>query len=244
MISHEAKLGETIKLGEYVVIEDGVIIGNGCEIGHHVIIRQGTVIGDAVRIDDFASIGKLPMKAANSAVTIETELPPAKIGSGSIIGTGAVLYRGCQVGEKVLIADLATVRENVTIGEKTIIGRGVTVECFCSIGSYCKLETNAYITAYSEIGNRCFIAPCTVTSNDNFAGRSPERFGNFKGITVKDGGRIGAGAVILPGKTIKEDGFVAAGSVVTKDVEPETLVVGNPAKPVRKVPEAQLLKNQ
>jgi acetyltransferase-like isoleucine patch superfamily enzyme len=75
-------------------------------------------------------------------------------------------------------------------------------------------------------------------------GRSKESFGKFKGMTVKDGGRIGARATILPGKVIKEDGAVAAGSVVTKDVEKEELVAGVPAKKLRNVPEDQLLRNQ
>ncbi|MFL0246913.1 N-acetyltransferase, partial [Clostridium sp. WILCCON 0185] len=56
--------------------------------------------------------------------------------------------------------------------------------------------------------------------------------------------RIGAGAIILPGKTIYEDGFAAAGSVITKDIEKEKIVVGNPAKNFRRVPEDQLLRNQ
>jgi acetyltransferase-like isoleucine patch superfamily enzyme len=74
--------------------------------------------------------------------------------------------------------------------------------------------------------------------------RSKGRFGKFKGVTVKTGGRIGASATILPGKVTKADGTVAAGSVVTKDVEKEELVAGVPAKKLRDVPENQLLRNQ
>jgi UDP-2-acetamido-3-amino-2,3-dideoxy-glucuronate N-acetyltransferase len=108
----------------------------------------------------------------------------------------------------------------------------------------CKLETNCYITAYSELGDYVFVAPCVVTTNDNYMARSKERFDKFKGVTVKTGGRIGANATILPGKVIEEDGAVAAGSVVTKDVGKEELVLGVPAKKIRNVPENQLLRNQ
>jgi acetyltransferase-like isoleucine patch superfamily enzyme len=231
--------------GLYCVIEDGAVVGSHCVIGHHVVIRADAVIGDNVRIDDFADIGKLPMKAANSAVTDEShKLPPAVIGNGSIIGTGAIVYAGCSIERDVLIADLATVRENTVIGEKTIIGRGVAIENHCFVGAFCKIETNAYITAYSVIEDRCFIAPGVVTSNDNFAGRTKARFEAFRGVTVKRGGRIGVGAVILPAKTIESDGFVAAGSVVTEDVPEGVIVAGIPAKKIRDVPEEQLLKNQ
>lgn len=239
-----AKIGEGTTLGEFCVIEANVTIGKGCRLGHHVVVREGTVVGDTVRIDDHASLGKHPMKAANSATTKEQELPPLTVGDLCIVGTGVVLYRGAAIDAKVLMADLATIRENVTIGRGTIVGRGVTVENFCSVGRYCKLESECYVTAYSTLEDRVFIAPGVVTSNDNFVGRTQERFKHFKGVTVKKGGRVGAGTVTLPGVTIGEDALVAAGSTVTRDVEPRTIVMGKPARPLRPVPVEQLLENQ
>ena len=244
VIHPSAKIGEGTTLGEFCVIEANVTIGKGCKLGHHVVIREGTVVGDTVRIDDHASLGKHPMKAANSATTKEQELPPLTVGELCIVGTGVVLYRGAAIDAKVLMADLATIRENVTIGRGTIVGRGVTVENFCSVGRYCKLESECYITAYSTLEDRVFIAPGVVMSNDNFVGRTQERFKHFKGLTVKKGGRVGAGTVTLPGVTIGEDALVAAGSTVTKDVEPRTIVMGKPARPLRPVPVEQLLENQ
>jgi len=237
-------VGNNTSLGFNVVIMDDVIIGENSVIGNNVVIHDGSKIGNSVRIDDNAVIGKKPMKAANSAVTKEQELPSAIIGNNCIIGTSCVIYRGCNIADKVLVADLATIRENVTVGKGTIIGRGVAIENFCEIGSYCKIETNAYITAYSTIEDRCFIAPCVATSNDNYVGRSEERFKHFKGVTVKKGGRVSVNSTILPGKTISEDALVAAGSVVTKDVPSKKIVCGTPAKIMRDVPPEQLLENQ
>ena len=244
MISETAFIGEGTEIGSGVIIEDGAKVGEHCQIGHYVIIRSGAVVGGHVRIDDHAVIGKQPMKALTSATSSGEIQPPCRIGSGTIIGTGAVIYANAIIGENCLIADLATVRENVTIGDRTIVGRGVAIENFCSIGSRCKLETNAYITAYSTIGNDCFIAPGVVTSNDNFAGRDPERFNHFKGITVEDGGRLGAQATVLPGVVIASECLVAACAVVTRSTGSQEIVAGNPAKKLRNVPEAQLLKNQ
>jgi acetyltransferase-like isoleucine patch superfamily enzyme len=244
VIHPTARIGEGTTLGEFCVIGANVSIGADCRLGHHVVIRDDTVVGHTVRIDDHASLGKQPMKAANSATTRDQELPPLTIGELSIVGTGAVLYRGAAIDAKVLMADLATIRENVSIGRGTIVGRGVTVENFCTVGRYCKLESECYITAYSTLEDRVFIAPGVVTSNDNFVGRTQERFKHFKGITVKKGGRVGAGAVTLPGVTIGEDALVAAGSTVTKDVEPRMIVMGKPARALRPVPVEQLLENQ
>lgn len=235
---------DNIEMGIGCIVEKDVEIGEGSVLGHYVVIHEGAKIGARVRIDDHAVIGKNPMHSVHSALKASDELSPIQIGDDCIIGTSAVLYTGCRLGNRVLVADLATIRENVTIGDATIIGRGVAIENGCNIGCRCKLETNAYITAYSTLEDFVFVAPGVVTTNDNYAGRTQERFKHFKGIIIKRGGRLGAQVTVLPGKVIGEDSFVAAGSVVTHDIEAETIVVGNPARAVRKVPEEQLLRNQ
>ncbi|HOX87242.1 MAG TPA: acyltransferase [bacterium] len=237
------KIEPDTEIGEFCVIEEGVQIGRNCRISHHVVIHAGTVIGDEVRIDAFSVIGKRPMRAKRS-IFKDQELEPARIGSHVMIGAQAVIYRGCTLDEHVLIADGAAVREQVTIGAYTIVGRNATVENLTTIGRKCKLETNCYITAYSTIEDFCFIAPGVHTTNDNYMGRTQERFKHFKGVTVRRGGRIGGHSVILPGKEIGADAMVAAGSVVTRDVPPRTVVVGSPAHPLRAVPDEQLLENQ
>ena len=243
-IHEKAVIGPGTEIGYYSVILEGVRIGRNCRVGHHVTIHPGTVIGNNVRIDDNTVIGKLPMRSAVSVMTKEQELPPAQIGDECIIGTSVVVYRGCVIGGSVLVADFASVREDVQIGNFTVIGRGVAVENKVRIGKRCKIETEAYITALSEIGDHCFVAPEATFTNDNFMGRSEERFKYHKGITIKTGGRVGANATILPGLTVEEDGLVAAGAVVTRDVPSKKVVVGIPAKVWGDVPEMQLLARQ
>ena len=65
-----------------------------------------------------------------------------------------------------------------------------------------------------------FIAPCVVTTNDNFMGRTERRHELVKGPTIRRGARVGGGAILCPGVEIGEEAFVGAGAVVTKDVPP------------------------
>ncbi len=243
-INNKAKLGKNSTLSRNIVIEEDVTIGDNCQIGYNVIIRKGTIIGNNVRIDDNTVIGKCPMRASLSIFKEESNIAYANIGNNCLIGTNAVIYIGSSIFNNVLIADLASIRENTTIGEHSIIGRGVTVENYVQIGKRCKLESECYITAYSKLEDYVFIAPGVVTSNDNYLGRTEERLKYFKGITVKKGGRIGANAVILPGRIIGEDALIAAGSVVTKDVPSRKIVMGSPARIIRDVPNEQLIENQ
>jgi UDP-2-acetamido-3-amino-2,3-dideoxy-glucuronate N-acetyltransferase len=239
-----AQIGAGTQLGYNSVVHNDAVIGANCAIGSGVVIHPGSVIGNNVRIDDNTVIGKLPMKAALSAVTTDQALEPCVIADDCMIGAMVVIYRGCTLHTKVMVADLASLRENVVVGEYTIIGRGVTVENKVTIGSRCKLETEAYITALSEIGDGCFIAPEVTFTNDNFLGRTKDRFKHHKGVTMRRGARIGANVTVLPGLTLGEDALVAAGSIVTRDVPARMVVMGSPAKIWRDVPVEQLLENQ
>ena len=104
-----------------------------------------------------------------------------------------------------------------------------------------KIQAEAYITAYSTLEESVFIAPCVVTTNDNFMGRTERRHELIKGPTIRRGARIGGGAILCPGIEIGEEAFVGAGAVVTKDVPPRVVVVGNPARVLRDVPDDELL---
>lgn len=237
IIGENCSIHPSVTVGHFVVIGRNVTLCEGVTIGSHVVIHDDTVVEANVTIHDGAVLGKLPMRAARSATTTLQSLSPCSIGTGSIIGTYAIVYRGATIGERVLVADLATVRENVTVGDLTIVGRGVAIENKTTIGKRCKLETNAYITAMSTLGDDVFVAPAVVTTNDNFLGRTEERFKHFGGPIVEDNVRIGANAIILPGKRLGQDCLVAAGCIVTAHVGPHEVIRGVPGRVVGAVTE-------
>jgi UDP-2-acetamido-3-amino-2,3-dideoxy-glucuronate N-acetyltransferase len=210
------------------------------EAGHNVIVYPGTVIGEGCRIGDNVVLGKQPALSPRSTAPRE-ELPPLELGEGTIVSTGAVVFAGTKIGARVILGDQSCVRERCQLGDDVVVGRGSLVENDTAIGARTKIQAHAYVTAYSTLEEDVFIAPCVVTTNDNFMGRTERRHELRKGPTIRRGARIGGGAVLLPGIEIGEEAFVGAGAVVLHDVPPRALVVGNPARQLRDVPDEELL---
>ena len=210
------------------------------EIHPSAIVYPGTVLGAGVKVLENAVVGKQPTLSPRSTAGREP-LAPAVIGAGTIVSTGAIVFAGTTVGDRVILGDQSCVRERVQIGDDVVVGRGSLIENDTTIGAMTKIQADAYITAYSTLEEHVFIAPCVVTTNDNWMGRTEKRFGNIKGPTIRRGARIGGGAILCPGVEIGEEAFVGAGAVVTKDVPPRVVVVGSPARVLRDVHADELL---
>ena len=209
-------------------------------IAETAIVYPGTVVGEDVQIHDYAVVGKQPALSPRSTAARE-ELSPLELGPGTIVSTGAVVFAGTRIGARVIVGDQACVRERCDVGDDAVIGRGALVENDTTIGALTKIQAEAYITAYSTLEEEVFIAPCVITTNDNFMGRTEKRHALRKGPTIRRGARIGGGAVLLPGIEIGEEAFVGAGAVVLQDVPARAVVVGNPARQIREVPDDELL---
>ena len=205
------------------------------------IVYPGTVLGAGVQVLEHAVVGKQPSLSPRSTAKREP-LPPTEIGAGSIVSTGAVVFAGSRVGERVILGDQSCVRERVEIGDDVVIGRGSLVENDTSIGALTKIQAHAYITAYSVLEEEVFIAPCVTTTNDNFMGRTERRHELVRGPTIRRGARVGGAAVLCPGIEVGAEAFVGAGAVVIRDVPPRAVMVGNPARQIREVPEDELLE--
>jgi acetyltransferase-like isoleucine patch superfamily enzyme len=210
------------------------------EVHPTATVYPGTILGDGVKVLENAVVGKQPTLSPRSTAKRD-RLPPAEIGDGTIVSSGAIVFAGSQIGARVILGDQSCVRERVTMGDDVVLGRGSLVENDTSIGAMTRIQAEAYITAYSTLEEHVFIAPCVVTTNDNFMGRTERRHEQMKGPTIRRGARIGGGAVLCPGIEIGEEAFVGAGAVVTKSVPPRVIVVGNPARVLRDVPEDELL---
>ena len=210
------------------------------EVHPTATVYPGTVLGEGVKVLEHAVVGKQPSLSPRSTAKRDP-LPATEIGEGTIVSTGAIVFAGSQIGARVILGDQSCVRERVTIDDDVVLGRGSLIENDTTIGAMTRIQAEAYITAYSTLEEHVFIAPCVVTTNDNFMGRTEQRHELMKGPTIRRGARVGGGAILCPGIEIGEEAFVGAGAVVTKDVAPRTIVVGNPARVLREVPGDELL---
>jgi len=139
----------------------------------------------------------------------------AEIGENTVIRDYVNIF-GCKIGKNCKIAAFVEIQKGVTIGDR------------------CAIEAFVFITTGVTIEDGVFIGPHVCFTNDMYP-KAVNPGWKIVPTIVKKGASIGAGSVIRCGITIGEGALVGAGSVVTKDVPPNTLVVGNPAKPVRKV---------
>ena len=130
-----------------------------------------------------------------------------------------------KIGDNVKIWHFAYVGDNTEIGDDVKIGSLAHVDYDVKIGNNTMIEGLVYIPPLSRIGNNVFIGPSASLTNDPFP---PSE--KLIGVTIKDNVIIGSRAVIKAGVTIGENSVVAMGAVVTKDVSPNTVVIGVPAK--------------
>ncbi|MEM3403511.1 MAG: acyltransferase [Nitrososphaeria archaeon] len=130
------------------------------------------------------------------------------------------------IGKNVKIWHFTYVGDNAIIGDNVMIGSLCHIDYNVKIGNNVKIEGGTYIPPLTIIGNNVFIGPATTFTNDPYP---PSK--KMIGVVVEDDVIICARSVIKAGVRLGRGCVVAMGSVVTKDVQPNTVVIGTPAKP-------------
>lgn len=146
-----------------------------------------------------------------------------------------------RLGENVKLANFINLY-GCAIGDNTKIGTFVEIQKNANIGKNCKIQSHSFICEGVTIEDNVFIGHGVIFINDKYP-RSTTGDGNLQSeadwkvipTVVKKGASIGSGSTILCNITIGEKVIIGSGSVVTKDVPPNTIVAGNPAKIVRRI---------
>jgi len=202
-----------------------VLIEPGCKIYDNVIIGEGSVIeGPSI-------LGKPPRGKQPGEL-------PLVIGKKAIIRPFTTIYAGNRIGDNFQTGQCASIRENNVIGNNVSIGTHAVLEFENLIGNNVRIHSCCFLEMVI-IEDDVFIGPNVVFTDDPHPMNCPRYKECLRGATVKRLARIGANCTILPGIVINENTLIGAGSVVVKDVPPDSVVVGNPARVVKRIDELE-----
>ena len=173
-------------------------------------------LGDGCRVAETAEI--LPPENGQA---------PARIGSDSILQSGATIYPDVVAGDRLQTGHHSVVREATTVGHDCRVGSQVIIGGRTDVGHRVHIDDGVYLPAETTVGDGVFIGPRAVLTTNQYPAREG---GERGGPTLQDGVAVGANATIRSDVTVGEHSVIAAGAVVTEDVPPSTLAVGVPAK--------------
>lgn len=142
--------------------------------------------------------------------------PTANVSENAEIGDGTKIWINSQIREKAIL------------GQGCIVSKDTYIDTEVTIGNNCKIQNGVSVYHGVTIEDDVFVGPSAVFTNDKVP-RAVNQNWEITETFIKRGASIGANALIICGVTVGEYAMVAAGSVVTKDVEPYSLVMGNPA---------------
>jgi acetyltransferase-like isoleucine patch superfamily enzyme len=192
----------------------------------HSIIYPGVVWEGDFTLGPFAIIGQPPQGQSEEKQTL--------IGDGATIHSHTVIYAGNRIGRNFRSGHGVLLREDNEIGQDVSIGSGSNVEHHVRIGNGVRLHSNVFVPEMSVLEDFCWLGPNVVLTNAKYpTSRSAKQ--ELAGPYIEKGARIGANSTILPGIRIGAYALVGAGTVVTADVPPEAVVVGNPARIINRV---------
>ncbi len=144
----------------------------------------------------------------------------------------AVIDENCEIANGVKIWHFSHIMSGCKIGESCNIGQNVVVSPDVVLGKNVKIQNNVSIYTGVICEDDVFLGPSMVFTNVTNPRSAVNRRGEYARTLVKKGASIGANATIVCGHDIGEYAFIGAGAVVTKEVKPYALVVGNPARQI------------
>lgn len=190
-------------------------------------IYQNVKIGENSQIGDFVIIGLPPKGKADGEL-------PTIIGDNAVIRSHTIIYAGNTIGNNLQTGHHALIRENNKIGNNVSVGSYCHVAFDCLLEDDVRLHTAAHAFEKSILRKGCWLGPGVMLANAKYpaASRTKEF---ISGCEIEERGKIGMNATLLPGIKVGKNALVGAGAVVTKDVAPNEIVVGNPAKVIGNV---------
>jgi acetyltransferase-like isoleucine patch superfamily enzyme len=194
------------------------------------LILEGVELGAGSVVDPFCILGQPARDPLDD--------PALVIGEGAHIRSHSVIYLGSRIGRGLQTGHRVSMREANMLGANVSVGTNSVVEHHIRMGDGVRLHSNVFVPEYSVLEDEAWLGPNVVLTNARYprSARTKER---LEGAVIGARAKIGANATLLPGVRIGEGALVGAGSVVTRDVEPWTVVAGNPARVIGRVDEIE-----
>ncbi len=193
--------------------------------GDTAIIYPGVVWGGAYTLGPFVIVGQAPRGHQPGDLA-------TRIGAGAYINSHTVIYAGNSIGTNLRVGHGVLIREQNEIGDDVSIGSGSNVEHHVRIGNRVRLHSNVFVPELSVLEDDCWLGPNVVVTNARYPA-TPTTKEELVGVYIEKRAKIGANTTILPGVRIGTNALVGAGAVVTVDVPPGAVVVGNPARIIK-----------
>jgi acetyltransferase-like isoleucine patch superfamily enzyme len=211
-ISKTAIIGKNVTLNTGVIIYDNVEIEDSCYIGPYCVIGEPTL-----------KYYENPEKHCFKKTLIREK---------SIIRSFTTIYEDVVIGNNFQSGHHAIIRESTSIGNHTSFGSFSEMPGHSIIGNYVRIHSKVMLSENNLIEDYVWIFPFVVLTNVKYP-----PLGEFQRTTIKEYAQIFSHATILPGLTIGKNSIIAAGTLVTKNVDDERLIVGNPGQDVKSVRE-------
>ena len=208
-------------------VSDKASFGSNVTIGDFTVVHDNVILGDNVVVESHCVLGY---------PTPLSEGTPLVIGDGARIRSHSVFYEGSIFGPGLVTGHRVTVREKFKAGKNLQIGTLCDFQGHAEVGDYVRTHSNVHIGHKTVIGNCVWIFPFTVFTNDPH----PPSDGHMKGVVVEDNAAIATMCCLMPGVRVGTRSLVGAHSLVTKDVEPDSVVGGVPAKKLCMASDIQL----
>jgi acetyltransferase-like isoleucine patch superfamily enzyme len=242
-VAAAAEVAADATLGPGAVVYDGASVGSGVTLGAGAVVQAGTQVGARCVIEEGAVLGKRPRLRAGSSAASSEALPALVLEEEVTVCCGAVVYAGAYISTGAIVGDQAQIRERAVIGPASVVGRGSSVDFDAHVGTGVLIQTGVYLTGGSIVEDDVFLGPGVTTTNDHAMGRRGPG-DPLLGPVFRRACRVGGGVVVCPGIVIGEDAFVAAGAVVTRHVGEREVVMGVPARVVRRVSDEDLMERR
>jgi acetyltransferase-like isoleucine patch superfamily enzyme len=236
VVEADVVIEEDVVIRPHAVVEQGSRLNKGARIGEGSIIRAGISIGEQAVVEPYSVVeqdvsprshvrgnpARVNIHIPGGIVHPQAIVESTQIGEQTRIWAFCHVLPGAKIGQDVNLCDHTFVENDV------IIGNRVTVKCGVQLWDGLRIEDDV------------FIGPNVTFTNDLFPRSKQYPADGFPETRIKKGASIGANATILPGITVGEYAMIGAGSVVTQDVPPYTVVVGNPARMIRTLEQVEI----